>query len=88
MVPSIGSTIVHSGIFIFEDALELSQVLIQVPGFLASKLVASEPGAGVLIDLTDSEVQDFITAFVASGMVNPFGVLCQTLIAAYRQSRA
>jgi len=86
-VPSIGSDVVRQGMFFFEDGTGESQVLFGIPGFLESKVVTTEPGAGVLIDTSDSDVIALITQFEASGMVNPFNVECYELIAAYLQSR-
>lgn len=86
--PMIGSIVKRQGVFIFEDGTGGNQTLFAVPGFDESKLVASGAGSGVLIDTTDSDVSALIDAFTASGMVNPFGVECAAIIAAYLQSRA
>jgi len=85
--PTIGSVIVRQGVFIFEDGSGENQNLFTVPGLLDSKLVTTEPGAGVLIDTADSDVIAVISQYVASEFVNPFGVECFELVAAYLQSR-
>lgn len=85
--PDVGSSITRCGVFIFSDASDENVVLVQVPGILNDVLVDDGPGAGVLIDTDDSRVTDFVVAYIASIMVNPFNVECSDLDAAYRQSR-
>jgi hypothetical protein len=82
-----GSSIKRCGVFIFDDDTALMQKLIAVPGLLDSTLQSVEPGAGVLIDLTNADISSWLSAIGAAGTVNPFDVICETLIAAYRQSR-
>ena len=85
--PDVGSDIKTSGVFIFESEDGESQTLVEVPGILASKIVTSGVGEGVLIDTGDSDIIAFIDEFVAQEMTNTFAVVCAELVAAYRQSR-
>lgn len=85
--PDVGSSIKRCGVFIFSDTFDENVVLVQVPGILDDVLATDGPGAGVLIDTDDSRVIDFVVAYIASIMVNPFNVKCSVLNTAYRQSR-
>jgi len=82
-----GTSVISAGMFFFESADGVNQLLFQVPGILDSKLVSSGDGAGVLIDVTDSDVIALIEQFQSLDMCNPFGVVCDALVTAYRQSR-
>lgn len=85
--PDIGSSIKQSGVFIWSDGTGDNHNLFEVPGILDSILETTGNGEGVLIDLTNSDVLAVIDEYIANGLTNVFGVVCDTLEAAYRQSR-
>lgn len=85
--PILGSSVKQSGVFIWNDGTDDNLNLFEVPGILDSILETTGNGAGVLIDLTNSGVVALINEYIASDLTNIFGVVCDTLAAAYRQSR-
>lgn len=85
--PIPGSSVIQSGVFIFSDGTADNLNLFEVPGILDSILETTGNGAGVLIDLTNSDVIALIDAYIAADLTNVFGTVCETLEAAYRQSR-
>lgn len=84
---AIGSSIKRCGVFIFEDIGGDNDNLVQVPGIIDDVLVTDGPGAGILIDQTNANIEAFIGALLDADFVNPFDVECFFLVAAYRQSR-
>ena len=84
---AVGSSIKRCGVFIFEDETEENDNLVQVPGIIDDVIVTTEPGAGILIDTDNAAIVAFLSAIADAGFVNPFAVVCGTLVAAYRQSR-
>jgi hypothetical protein len=87
LMAATGSSIKRQGVFIFEHNEDGNQELIGIPGILDSVLATEEPGAGVLIDLTNTDVIAFISAYIGLNWCNPFGISQETLVTAYRQSR-
>lgn len=87
-VPDMGSTVKGQGVFFFSTSDETPAELIAVPGILEETISDDEPGAGVSIDITNSNVIDFIDAVLAGSYINPFGDAVTALVTAYRQSRS
>lgn len=81
------SPILRSGMFFFENDDGTHQTVLQVPSLLDSVLETTEPGAGVLIDTSNSDVVSFVSAALELPIVDPFGNMMASLITAYRQSR-
>jgi len=86
--PSAGSSIHRSGAFFFESESGDNVALVTVPGILNETLSTEGPSAGVLIDTENEAVAAFISLYTSLGLTDPFGVVCDELLAAYRQSRA
>jgi hypothetical protein len=77
----------RAGVFIF-DCLDVGELgLIQVPSLRDELFVTVGPGAGVLIDTTDSDVIAFINTATNGAYSNPFASILGVMSAAYRQSR-
>jgi len=87
-VPDTGSTVKSQGVFIFATSDETPLELIGIPGIEAEVISDVEPGAGVAIDVTNSDIVAFLDACLAGVYSNPFGDAITSLVAAYRQSRA
>lgn len=87
-VPDTGSTVKFQGVFFFSTGDDTPIELIAVPGILDTVISTIEPGAGVLIDVTISDVVDFIATVLDSDLINPFGDNITELVTAYRQSRS
>lgn len=84
---SPASSVTFTGVFIFTNATEDKYAIIAVPGILYSKLIPNDIGQRVLIDTEDDDIAAFIALIISLGMTNVFGDVCDTLVAAYRQSR-
>jgi len=82
-----GSDKFRMGVFFFECSDDVSQALIQVPSIKIDKLTTIEPGAGILIDVTDGDVVSFVEVVIDGPYCNPFAVPIASLLTAYRQSR-
>lgn len=82
-----GSPITRTGIFFFSTGPSTPDSLLSVPAIKDAVVVASGPGAGVQIDLSNSDVIAFADAVVDSGISNPFADVFISLFAAYIQSR-
>lgn len=88
VTPPVGSDVLRSGVFIFQDVGSVDIGLVEVASIKDDLLETTGPGAGVLIIQSDSRVLDFAAALYDAGATNPFAVLLGALSAAYRQSRA
>ena len=82
-----GSPITRTGIFFFSTGESTPDALVSVPAIKDSVVLSSGPGAGVQIDLSNSDVVAFGDAVVTNGMSNPFADVFVSLFAAYIQSR-
>lgn len=83
-----GSTpIARTGIFFFSTGSSTPDSLISIPSLKDSVIETTGPGAGVRIDLSNSDVIAFGDEVVANGVSNPFADLFVSLFAAYVQSR-
>jgi len=82
-----GSTVKRTGVFIFNCPTDNPLALIGIPGILDSALLTTEPGAGVLIDLANTDVAAFITLIDGGIAVNPFGDDIGGISTAYLQMR-
>lgn len=82
-----GASILDTGVFIFENASVPSVGLVEVHSIKDDLLVTIGPGAGVLIDMSDSRVTAFVGALDDAGACNPFAHLLGDLVTAYKQSR-
>lgn len=87
-VPDVGSTVKAQGVFIFSTGDDTPMELIGVPGIEQEVISNVEPGSGVAIDVTNSDVIAFVDSVLAGGFSNPLGNAVVALVAAYRQSRA
>lgn len=77
----------RAGVFTF-DCVDIGMVGIEyVPAVKDTLLVASGPGAGILIDVAAAEVVSYLSVLHDNNVCNPFGSLLAALTAAYRQSR-
>jgi hypothetical protein len=76
------------GVFIISTNVEDEYALVEVPGLRDSALIMSGNGEGVLLDLTQVDVADFVAALIADGVSDPFGEALVALQTAYLQSRA
>jgi hypothetical protein len=83
----IGSAIKRCGVFFFENDDGSRQSLVAIPGILSELLMSDGPGAGVLIDISNSDVADFIELYIDGIWTNPFSDNMSRFVAAYRQSR-
>lgn len=81
------SPIVKAGAFFFTSDDEMSQALVTVPGISEDVIVTAGPGAGVLIDLDNSDVVELVTQALDLPLTDPFGVEMDHIVTAYRQSR-
>jgi len=89
-VPDVGSTVKSQGVFIFSTSEDGSTPLevIGVPGIEEEVISNAEPGNGVSIDVTNSDVIAFLDTVLTGVYSNPFGNDITSLAAAYRQSRS
>lgn len=81
------SPVKRRGVFIFRDGSGGAQALVEVPGILESTLSTDEPGAGVLIDLSNADIAAVVSSIEAGIWVTPFGEDIVSIVTAYRQSR-
>lgn len=87
-VEASGDTpITRTGALFFRDDSGDVAGVVLVHALVDSALVASGPGAGVLIDLTNEAVSDLISAVLDAGLTNPFAVPFVDVHSAYLQSR-
>jgi hypothetical protein len=86
-VPLDGSDVVHRGAFVFADAADNAIGLCEVPGILDRTLLTSGPCADVCIDLSNSDIADFIDAIITNGATDPFATPFDHIFSAYVQSR-
>lgn len=77
----------RAGVFLFTDDSGDVNGIATVPGIADDVLATDGPGAGILIDVTNESVSDFVTAVLDAGLCNPFAVPFVDLRIAYRQSR-
>lgn len=87
MMGEIGSDKFNCGVFVFDAADAGEMGLIQVPAFKAEYLMSDGPGTGVLINVADTIVADFINLAISGVYCNPFAVALEEINRAYRQSR-
>jgi hypothetical protein len=86
-VAASGSTIKHTGVFLFHTADGNPLALVEVPAILDSVFFTEGPGAGSLIDEGNSDVASFVSAVLVVPGCNPFGHEMTDLGVAYLQSR-
>jgi len=81
------SPLVVAGMFFFED-FEGSHIgVVSVPALKSSLIETTGNGAGVLIDLSNEDVDAFIAGMIANDACTPQGDFFFRIKAAYRQSR-
>lgn len=85
--PENSTPISRSGAFFFSTDADLPDGFINVPSITEGVISGSEPGAGVEIDVGNSDVVAFVASVLTAGLTNPFGDAIAALVAAYRQSR-
>ena len=86
-LPDSGAGVAQCGAFIFEDDGGVTAGLVTIPSLKDDKLLDTGNGAGVLVDLADSDVSAMITGILDAAASNALGVPFSQLQAAYRQSR-
>jgi len=86
-VTSGGAPIVHTGAFFFETTEPLPDGIILVHSVKDSIFQSSGPGAGYIVDSTNSDVIAFIDAVLSANCTNPFGDALTSFFSAYLQSR-
>jgi hypothetical protein len=84
--PVAGSSALEVGTFVFTTTDPAKVAVMEVPGFLASKLVQPpDPFAGVNINQADSDVAAFVAELTSGAYTDQFGVTLVALDSAYLQ---
>jgi len=71
--PTTPVSALQEGIFPFNTDNDDIQGVISLPGFPSSKTVTTGPFAGIAIDITDSDVVNWVDELSAGGWCDPFG---------------
>jgi hypothetical protein len=82
-----GSSIYRAGVFFFDCGDDNPLELLSIPGILDETLVTDGPTAGYAIDLSNSDVDAFVTIVTDGIYINQFGDDITAVHAAYVQSR-
>jgi len=85
--PVDSTPIRRSGVFFFSTDDDLPDGMVTVPSLKEGVISATEPDAGVGIDVSNADVVAFVDALLTNGATNPFGDAFASLITAYVQSR-
>lgn len=85
--PDAGSLITRRGVFYFASDDDANVTLVEVPGIIDDVLLTEGNGAGVLIDLSNSDIVSLIATIIGTPITDPFGNVMGHILAAYRQSR-
>jgi hypothetical protein len=84
--PVAGSSALEVGTFVFTTSDPVKLAVLEIPGFLASKLVQPpDPFAGVNINQADSAVAAFVAELTSGAYTDQFGVTLVALDSAYLQ---
>lgn len=84
--PPAGGSALEVGTFVFTTTDPAKVAVMEVPGFLASKLVQPpDPFAGVNINQADSDVAAFVAELTSGAYTDQFGVTLVDLDSAYLQ---
>lgn len=86
-LPESGAGIAQCGVLIFEGDGGVTAGLVAIPSLKDEKLVTTGTGAGVLIELTDTDVLAMIAGILDAECSNALGVQFVDLQTAYLQSR-
>jgi hypothetical protein len=87
VVASGGTSIKRTGVFFFSTDDELPLAVVTVPAVKDSVLAEVGPGAGIIIELGDSDVISFTEAVIDNGISNVFADDITGILTAYLQSR-
>lgn len=82
-----GSSVKNAGVFIFTDVDDNTTGIIVIPAIGGAYIATSGQCAELCVDTANSSVIAFISSITANDATNPFGVLLDELVAAYKQSR-
>lgn len=86
-LPEVSAGVAQCGVFIFEGDGGETAGLVAIPSLKDEKIVTVGNGAGVLIELTDSDVSAVVSGVLGASCANALGVPFEQLQTAYRQSR-
>jgi len=87
IVPDGPNLCSHAGVLFFSTEDSESATLINIPGISDDVFITDGPGAGAIIDLTNANISDLVTAVLDAGFCTPFAVPLLDVSTGYLQSR-